>query len=529
MSTSVIARMRRSSIHRTLLIFSLALVILLSLVFAVVGSSLAYQALMREGRDSLSSVADLKQREIERWVRERERDLDILVAETALQQSLQTILDSPKGGVERLMAHSDLIVRLGAFRRKKVAFAELFLMDPETGEIVFSTAVRREGEAYPEAVYFREGRKGPYLQPPAYDPVLNAPSMLIARPMEGSDKEVLAVLVGRANLADLGLLIQAKAGLGRTGETYLVSAEGLYVAGSQDPSSVLEGALDSVGIRAALSGEAGMGQYINCRGEEVFGAYRWLPKMGVALLVEQSRSEAVAAALRQALAMVGVTVVAAAVASGMALLLTRRIVGPIVELTEAATRISAGDLERVAKVEREDEIGALAQAFNHMTEHLREMLRKEAEQSAEHERLQQEVIEAQKRAIQELSTPIIPVMDRIIVMPLIGGIDSMRARDITRRLLAGIREHQAKVVILDITGVPVVDSGVADYLNKTIQAARLKGAHAIVTGISDAVAETIVDLGIDWSGIETLSDLRTGLRAALAMMGRRIGGKATFD
>jgi len=141
---------------------------------------------------------------------------------------------------------------------------------------------------------------------------------------------------------------------------------------------------------------------------------------------------------------------------------------------------------------------------------------------AESLRLQQEVIEVQKQALLELSTPIIPIMDRIIVMPLIGGIDSMRARDITRALLAGIREHRAKVVILDITGVSIVDSGVANHLNKTIQAARLKGARTIVTGISDAVAETIVDLGIDWGGIDTLNDLQTGLVAALDSMGIRL-------
>jgi len=149
-----------------------------------------------------------------------------------------------------------------------------------------------------------------------------------------------------------------------------------------------------------------------------------------------------------------------------------------------------------------------------------EELRREQEESA---RLQQEVIEAQKRAIQELSTPIIPVMERVIVMPLIGSIDTMRAKDVTRRLLAGIREHHARVVILDITGVPIVDSGVAAYLNKTIQAARLKGARAIVTGVSDAVAETIVDLGIDWSGIETLGDLKTGLRAAMQTREQEMG------
>jgi PAS domain S-box-containing protein len=146
------------------------------------------------------------------------------------------------------------------------------------------------------------------------------------------------------------------------------------------------------------------------------------------------------------------------------------------------------------------------------------------QKQAEEERgqLQQEVIEAQKQAIQELSTPVIPVTDRIIVMPLVGNIDSSRARDITRLLLAGITEHRADVVIVDITGVSVVDTGVVAHLNKTIQAARLKGARTIVTGISDVVAETIVDLGIDWSEITTLSDLQTGLIVALNKLGLHI-------
>jgi rsbT co-antagonist protein RsbR len=90
-------------------------------------------------------------------------------------------------------------------------------------------------------------------------------------------------------------------------------------------------------------------------------------------------------------------------------------------------------------------------------------------------------------------------LEGVIVMPLIGSIDTLRARDVTRSLLAGIREHNAGVVNLDIAGVSIVDGGVAAYLNKTAQAARM-----IVTGISKAVAETVVYLGIDWSGTETL-------------------------
>jgi len=170
----------------------------------------------------------------------------------------------------------------------------------------------------------------------------------------------------------------------------------------------------------------------------------------------------------------------------------------------------------------------LKQAYAEVEQRVEERTAALEKEIGERERLQQEMIEAQQRALRELSTPIIPVMDvpggagGILVMPLIGSIDSKRAQDITRALLAGVGRHRAKVVILDITGVAVVDSGVAEHLNKTIQAARLKGAHTIVTGISDAVAETIVDLGIEWRGIETLADLQTGLVAALAKMGLHI-------
>jgi len=141
---------------------------------------------------------------------------------------------------------------------------------------------------------------------------------------------------------------------------------------------------------------------------------------------------------------------------------------------------------------------------------------------AERERLQQAIIEAQQSAIAELSVPIIPLMNQIIIMPLVGNIDSVRAKDLMRALLQGISTHRAKIVILDITGVSVVDTSVANHLDKTIQAARLKGARTIITGISDSIAETIIDLGIDWRNIETLRDLQTGLLVALDNLGIKL-------
>jgi anti-anti-sigma regulatory factor/HAMP domain-containing protein len=204
------------------------------------------------------------------------------------------------------------------------------------------------------------------------------------------------------------------------------------------------------------------------------------------------------------------------------LFISRGVASPLVDLTQTAIQIAEGDLQARAAVTTGDEVGRLAAAFNSMTAQLHDLIGNLKAESEERERLQQQVIEAQQQTLLELSTPIIPVMDRILVMPLIGIIDATRAKDIMRALLAGIREQRAQVVILDITGVPVVDSGVASHLDKTIQAARLKGAHTIVTGISDAVAEAIVDLGIDWSELQTLSNLQTGLVVALDSLGIKL-------
>lgn len=141
----------------------------------------------------------------------------------------------------------------------------------------------------------------------------------------------------------------------------------------------------------------------------------------------------------------------------------------------------------------------------------------------ERDQIQQQIIEEQQRALYELSTPIIPIVDGVIVMPLIGSIDGVRAQDIMRSLLQGITQYKAGVAILDVTGVPVVDTDVAQHLDKTVQAARLKGTRTMVTGISEVIAETIVDLGINWDGIETLKDLQTGLKVALQSLGLRLG------
>lgn len=131
-------------------------------------------------------------------------------------------------------------------------------------------------------------------------------------------------------------------------------------------------------------------------------------------------------------------------------------------------------------------------------------------------------IESQQQTIRELSTPILPLYEGILVLPLVGAIDSFRAGQMMERLLTTIAERQADIVILDITGVPVIDTAVANYLLQTARAAQLIGAHVILVGIGPEIAQTMVQLGIDVSSIEVGATLQSGIDLALRRMGRAI-------
>jgi rsbT co-antagonist protein RsbR len=124
------------------------------------------------------------------------------------------------------------------------------------------------------------------------------------------------------------------------------------------------------------------------------------------------------------------------------------------------------------------------------------------------------VIREQQAAIRELSTPVLQVRDRLLILPIIGSLDSNRARQLTEQLLSAIQANRAKVVVIDITGVATIDLTVANHLVQTVKATRLMGARAIVTGLSSSIAQTLVDLGVDVSMIRSVGDLQGGLEEA---------------
>ena len=128
---------------------------------------------------------------------------------------------------------------------------------------------------------------------------------------------------------------------------------------------------------------------------------------------------------------------------------------------------------------------------------------------------QSEIIRQQSEDLRELSTPLIPLTENTVIMPLIGAIDTLRTNHIMDTLLHGIAQYRAQMVILDITGVPIVDTQVANGLISAARAAKLLGTQVILTGISPALAQTIVSLGIDLSDLTTMSSLQSGVSYAL--------------
>ncbi len=128
----------------------------------------------------------------------------------------------------------------------------------------------------------------------------------------------------------------------------------------------------------------------------------------------------------------------------------------------------------------------------------------------------------QRVAIRELSTPVLPFREGMLLLPIIGQIDSHRARQLTEHLLESIRVNRAKVIVIDITGVATVDSRVANHLVQTVEAARLMGAEVVISGISPEIALTMVTLGIDMGSVHTVGDLQNGIEHAERLLGYQV-------
>ena len=134
----------------------------------------------------------------------------------------------------------------------------------------------------------------------------------------------------------------------------------------------------------------------------------------------------------------------------------------------------------------------------------------------------QEKIREQTEAIMDLSTPVVRVWENILLLPLVGAMDTTRSQQMTGRMLEEIVSADARVVILDLTGVPVIDTSVARHLLTTVQSARILGAEVIISGFSAEAAQTLAQLGVDFSDLRTRGSLKAAMSDAYNLLGHKV-------
>jgi rsbT co-antagonist protein RsbR len=203
----------------------------------------------------------------------------------------------------------------------------------------------------------------------------------------------------------------------------------------------------------------------------------------------------------------------------------------IEHIEDVLSSVAAGDLEARIHSDVEDDLTGVEEAINILIDDLTYELKqsKQMKESLEEQLLkikeQQKTIVKQQEDLLELSSPVTKVWDNILILPVIGTLDSQRTQIMMENLLEKIVKTGCTYSILDITGVPTVDTQVANHLLKTVTSARLLGAECIISGISPAIAQTIVHLGIDLSAIKTKATLQDAMIFAMKQNKQLVDGK----
>ena len=371
---------RLDSTLRNKLLTAFVLLVLLPAVIISIGSAVInWQNEQQRVIDQLNSIAILKEAEIERWVNSLQSNLAIALQDTE-QDWLATILTSNFSSSDYHQAVGNVQDDWQRLVKYTSLFEELFLMDNQ-GRVVLSNGLTKVGTVHRNQLYFQEGVKGPYVHPPFYSPSQNRMSVVAVQPVIDNRGQTIGLLAGRASMAVLNEVMLERTGLGQTGETYLVGSNHALLTKAQfTPIDVqAQGAavlfVRTTGANIAIDNrQNGSGLYSDYGDTPVIGVYRWLPKLQVALLAEQSQAEAfwplyVTIGLNS-----GVALVAVIIAVGVALLIIRNMTTPLIDLAKTVMQINAGNLKLRLKTNRNDEIGLLAQAFNDMTTRLEEVI-----------------------------------------------------------------------------------------------------------------------------------------------------------
>ncbi len=356
------------TLRATLNIYSVLLIILPLGIVVIFALTLARQQVTASSINQMQSLGEVKVQEIRRWLGNSETTLSLILTNPEQYRRMQDMLLSRgNAGPRRVNVQQFLSEQLAL----QTAFSELFFYN-EQGTVRLSTDFAQVGRSIADQPYFTLDFDGTLIQPPYFDPHRNQMTSLIQQPIYHPSGYVLGVMAGRLNLDTLAEIMGNRAGLGETGETYLVSQveRSLITPSRFEPYNVTE-TYQSRGIDLALTSEqSGAGLYDNYRNQPVIGVYLWLPEIRAVLLAEIETAEAFSALNRIQFINAIVLIIAVSIAVTFSIIFTNRLVRPIKQLTKVATAVMQGDYERRSQVNSVAEIVQLAHAFDTMTDQL---------------------------------------------------------------------------------------------------------------------------------------------------------------
>jgi signal transduction histidine kinase/HAMP domain-containing protein len=356
------------------------LLLLLTTVPLVIVGYLAYdngrQTIEQDTLNHLISINILKEDAFNHWVENNERRLRALANRPGIIEQAAVLASHDPADPEYQAAYTSILEDHLNPNLEEGGFLDLLILRGDDGLIPISTDERYEGKYREDTPYFLEGKSCTYVQNVYYSLNREEAAMAIGTPVKDKDGNLVAVLAGHVDLAEMSEIILQRSGLSATEETYLVNKFNFFVTEPRlsYESFVLEKAVHTEGVEACLQHEDGVGFYEDYRGVPAIGAYRWMPEWEMCILTEVDQAEAFAPIVTLRDTVLGIGLAVGAVAALAGVFLTRTITRPVHQLVKGAEEIGQGNLDYRIEVKARDELGQLASAFNEMAASLRHSL-----------------------------------------------------------------------------------------------------------------------------------------------------------
>ena len=399
---------------RIVLFFVLLTAALLSAVGALSYRS-GSASLRAAAISEMLATAVEKESALDYWIEERLNDMEQLAAETDLVEQAAQLVAAAPASEEARAAHSalqgELEPRVAGTRS---SYFELFIMEPEGGQVLASTSPAEEGKAKRGLPYFDHGKTDLYLQAPSAPAERNASAMTAAIPLRASNGQVVAVLAARLSLAAMSTIAQRRTGLRRTDDSFLINAERFPITQPRFANEpvVLRRQFNTEAVRRCAERSSGVSLAADYRGVLSISVYRWNARRQMGLIVKIDEAEALAPARAFGRSVVLISSLALLAALGLALLLARTITRPLLTLNDRVRRFGKAELEERLVESPGDEVSLLASEFDRMAARV---AARAAELAATHEAMRVENTERRRaeeslRASQQLLEGILNAM-----------------------------------------------------------------------------------------------------------------------